>query len=33
MVKIEREIPIQIEPGENPFLKGIYARCDRDYRR
>ena len=25
MVKIEREIPIQIEPGENPFLKGIYA--------
>jgi hypothetical protein len=25
MVKIEREIPIQIDPGENPFLKGIYA--------
>jgi hypothetical protein len=24
-VKIEREIPIQIDPGENPFLKGIYA--------
>ncbi len=25
MVKIEREIPIQIDPGENPFLKGVYA--------
>jgi carotenoid cleavage dioxygenase-like enzyme len=25
MVKIEREIPIQIDPGENSFLKGIYA--------
>ena len=25
MVKIEREIPIQIDPGENPFLRGIYA--------
>jgi carotenoid cleavage dioxygenase-like enzyme len=25
MVKIEREIPIQIDPGENPFLNGIYA--------
>jgi len=25
MLKIEREIPIQIDPGENPFLKGIYA--------
>src|SRR5713226_7478066 len=25
MVKIEREIPIQIDPGENPFLRGIFA--------
>jgi carotenoid cleavage dioxygenase len=25
MVKIEREIPIRIDPGENPFLAGIYA--------
>jgi carotenoid cleavage dioxygenase-like enzyme len=25
MIKIEREIPIQIDPGENPFLRGIFA--------
>ncbi len=25
MLKIEREIPIQIDPGENPFLKETYA--------
>ena len=25
MLKIEREIPIQIDPGENPFLRGIFA--------
>ncbi len=24
-LKIEREIPIQIDPGENPFLRGIFA--------
>ena len=29
MVKIEREIPIQIDPGENSFLKGDLC-ADRD---
>jgi carotenoid cleavage dioxygenase-like enzyme len=25
MLKIEREIPIRIDPGENPFLGGVFA--------
>jgi carotenoid cleavage dioxygenase-like enzyme len=25
MLKIEREIPIQIDPGQNPFLQGVFG--------
>jgi carotenoid cleavage dioxygenase-like enzyme len=30
VIKIEREIPIRIEPGENPFLNGIFAPIGRE---
>jgi carotenoid cleavage dioxygenase-like enzyme len=30
MVKIEREIPINIDPGENPFLRGVNAPIARE---
>src|SRR5215510_16160387 len=30
MVKIEREIPLHITPGNNPFLTGLFAPVSRE---